>query len=115
MVFFDVIHCAMKSMIVFLLVHNERYMMPCLNKKIFGVECPGCGLQRSVNLLLHGEFLAAFKMYPAIYPMIFLAIFLTTNLFVKMRYSYFIKWFLIAVTVGTILISYLIKMNNLYN
>lgn len=48
----------------------EKYMLPCLNKKIFGFECMGCGLQRSASLILHGNFLDAFYMYPAIYTLI---------------------------------------------
>lgn len=41
--------------------------MPCMNKKIFGVECFGCGTQRSLALLLKGDFVGAFNMYPAIF------------------------------------------------
>ena len=47
----------------------EEYMLPCLNKKLFGVDCLGCGIQRALSLLIHGEFIAAFKMYPAIYTL----------------------------------------------
>ncbi|GAA3580159.1 DUF2752 domain-containing protein [Snuella lapsa] len=50
----------------------EDYMLPCLNKKLFGVECMGCGMQRSVSLLLQGHFTEAFHMYPAIYTLILL-------------------------------------------
>ena len=45
----------------------EEYMLPCMNKKIFGVECFGCGTQRSLALLLKGDFVGAFNMYPAIF------------------------------------------------
>ena len=45
----------------------EEYMIPCMNKKIFGVECFGCGTQRSLALLLKGDFVGAFNMYPAIF------------------------------------------------
>lgn len=48
----------------------DDYMIPCLNKKLFGMECMGCGLQRSVSLIIHGNFLDAFYMYPAIYTLI---------------------------------------------
>ncbi|MFA7446524.1 MAG: DUF2752 domain-containing protein, partial [Flavobacteriaceae bacterium] len=44
----------------------EDYMLPCMNKKLFGIDCMGCGIQRSVALLLRGEFVEAFYMYPAI-------------------------------------------------
>ena len=36
---------------VFLAKGIEEYMLPCLNKKLFGFECLGCGLQRSIVLL----------------------------------------------------------------
>ena len=93
----------------------KDYMLPCLNKKLFGIDCPGCGMQRSVHLLFHGEFLAAFKMYPAIYPIMALLLFLGTNLFVKFRYAYQIKLLLMLLTAATIITSYIIKMNHLFN
>jgi hypothetical protein len=42
-------------------------MFPCLSKTLFGLECLGCGFQRSLVLLLRGEFSAAFQMYPALF------------------------------------------------
>ena len=44
----------------------EKYMFPCLSKTLFGIECLGCGFQRSFILFLHGDFIASFKMYPAL-------------------------------------------------
>jgi hypothetical protein len=50
-------------------------MFPCLFKTLFGVECLGCGFQRSIFLLFQGDFSGAFKMYPAIYTsLLFLGI-----------------------------------------
>lgn len=48
----------------------EEYMIPCLSKKLFGIDCFGCGIQRSFVLLMQGEFESAFYMYPAIYSML---------------------------------------------
>lgn len=45
----------------------EEYMLPCMNKKLFGIDCFGCGTQRSLALLLKGDFIGAFNMYPAIF------------------------------------------------
>jgi len=45
----------------------EKYMFPCVSKTLFGVECLGCGFQRSLILLLNGEFAASFRMYPALF------------------------------------------------
>lgn len=50
----------------------EEYMLPCLNKKLLGFECFGCGIQRALALILDGEFVNAFYMYPAIYTLILL-------------------------------------------
>ncbi|WP_164914085.1 DUF2752 domain-containing protein [Aquimarina sediminis] len=85
-------------------------MLPCLNKKIFGVDCLGCGMQRAISLLCQGEFVAAFYMYPAIYPLILVLIFLGLNFFIKFRYDRLIKISLISITILTIIISYIIKM-----
>ncbi len=48
----------------------QDYMFPCVSKKLFGVECLGCGTQRALLLILKGDFAAAFEMYPAIYTTI---------------------------------------------
>ncbi len=45
-------------------------MIPCLNKKLFGVECLGCGTQRALLLVLKGDFSQAFHVFPAIYTTI---------------------------------------------
>ncbi|UOK41929.1 MULTISPECIES: DUF2752 domain-containing protein [Flavobacterium] len=49
----------------------EEYMLPCLSKKFLGIECFGCGTQRALVLVFKGEFTAAFKMFPAIYTLLF--------------------------------------------
>ena len=50
----------------------EKHMFSCYWKKNYGIECVGCGMQRSVILLLKGEFIDAFYMYPAIYSLLIL-------------------------------------------
>ncbi len=90
----------------------EEYMLPCLNKKYLGFECMGCGLQRSVALLLKGEFIEAFYMYPAIYPLIALLGFLMVNQFVTIKYANKTIIILAILTVATIIISYTIKMTH---
>ncbi|MEO0571350.1 MAG: DUF2752 domain-containing protein, partial [Bacteroidota bacterium] len=48
----------------------QDYMLPCATKQFLGFDCPGCGLQRSVLLLLQGDLIGAFYMYPAIFALI---------------------------------------------
>ncbi|MFY0715183.1 DUF2752 domain-containing protein [Seonamhaeicola sp. NFXS20] len=87
-------------------------MLPCLNKQLFGVECLGCGIQRSIALIFKGEFVEAFYMYPAIYNIFILLIFLIFNLFIKFKHDYKIKMGLIFLTVLIVVVSYLIKITH---
>ena len=59
----------------------EEFMLPCLNKQLFGIDCLGCGAQRALVLVFQGEFTAAFKMFPAIYTILTLLLFLSPILF----------------------------------
>jgi hypothetical protein len=88
----------------------EEYMLPCMNKKYLGFECMGCGIQRAIALLLRGEFIEAFLMYPAIYPLIGLLGFVILNQFRSIKYANFIIPGLAILTVGTIIVSYIIKI-----
>lgn len=90
----------------------EDYMLPCLNKKLLGVECMGCGMQRAIALIFQGEFAAAFQMYPAIYSLITLFLFIGINIFFKFKNSNKVIGALAILTVATIIISYIIKITN---
>lgn len=87
----------------------EDYMVPCMNKSLFGVECLGCGTQRALNLLIHGEFVEAFKMFPAIYTTLLFFLFLFLHFIDKSRsYHKLIIWLAIFNAV-IMIISYSIK------
>tara|TARA_R110000850_G_scaffold263772_2_gene392660 strand:+ start:378 stop:662 length:285 start_codon:yes stop_codon:yes gene_type:complete len=88
----------------------EDFMLPCLNKQIFGFDCMGCGLQRSLALIYHGEFLAAFKMYPAVFPLIALFIFIGLNIFFKFQHSNKIINTLAIITISIIIGSFTLKL-----
>lgn len=88
----------------------EEYMLPCLSKQVLGFDCPGCGLQRSVVLLLQGDFGAAFQMYPAIYAIMFLLGFLLVDHFVQIRHNNKITIFLMVSSVALILGNYILKL-----
>lgn len=88
----------------------EEYMLPCLTKTFFGFECPGCGAQRAVALLFHGEFLSAFKMYPAIYMLIPLFIFIGINFFFKFKHASKIISALAIISISIIIVSYIFKL-----
>ncbi len=99
----------MKTQLAILLLTAKDYMLPCISKRILGMDCPGCGLQRSVALLFEGDFLAAFKMYPAIYTIILLFGFLGLDYFLKIKHANKISIFLMISTVVLILTNYILK------
>lgn len=84
-------------------------MLPCLTKKFFGFECLGCGIQRSLMLLFKGEFMAAFVMYPAIYPLIGLGIYLFLGQFYQIKHESRITSILAILSVVMISLNYIIK------
>ena len=59
-------------------------MLPCAYKYFFGIDCPICGAQRSMLLLLQGNFIESFKIYPPL-------IFLLTLIFFAIAYLIFPK------------------------
>ena len=88
----------------------EDLLLPCLNKQIFGLDCYGCGGQRALLMVFRGDFIAAFKMFPAIYPLLLLLGFVLVNLVVKFKFDHIIKIGLILFTAAIILANYAIKM-----
>ena len=92
-----------------LLFFMEGYMLPCLNKTFFGIECPGCGAQRSISLLFQGEFVEAFQMYPATFTIIPLMGFLLADNFFNIKYGNKIIITLMVSSVVLILGNYILK------
>lgn len=93
----------------------EEFMLPCLNKKLFGFDCPGCGAQRALVLVFQGDFSAALKMYPAIYTLLLLLTFLIFNLFIKFKMDWHVKAGLIILNGAIIVAAYIYKMSFLIN
>lgn len=77
---------------------------------MFGIECPMCGFQRALLLLIQGDFIGSIKMYSPLLPILFLCCVtiiqkLKPNLIKRnflMRYSIFV--------LTVITTNYLIKL-----
>ncbi|WP_029036770.1 DUF2752 domain-containing protein [Salinimicrobium xinjiangense] len=93
----------------------EEFMLPCLNKQLFGLDCLGCGAQRALVMVFRGEFVAALKMFPAIYTILLLLGFLISNLFLKFKGDWYVKAGLIIVNALIIIGAYFYKMSFLIN
>jgi NADH:ubiquinone oxidoreductase subunit 3 (subunit A) len=93
-------------------LNTDDYLLPCLNKQLFGIECPGCGIQRSFVFLVKGDFTEAFYMYPAIYTLLLLGVILLLSIKVKFKKRKQILLTLTAINVVIILTSYVYKMTH---
>ena len=90
----------------------EKYMIPCLNKKLFGIDCLGCGTQRALVLILKGNFAEAFFQFPAIYTTLLFFGFLALHFIDKSRnYQKFIV-VLAIVNAIIMIVSYIYKMTH---
>lgn len=50
-------------------------MLTCPSKYFLGVDCPGCGAQRSAISLMHGDMADSLALYPGLIPfLLFLGI-----------------------------------------
>ncbi|MFZ6051173.1 DUF2752 domain-containing protein [Halocola ammonii] len=65
----------------------EEHMATCSTKSLTGLSCFGCGLQRSFVLLLKGDLVASFTMYPALIPFILLILFVPLHLWLKLKHG----------------------------
>lgn len=88
----------------------EQYMIPCLTKTLFGVNCFGCGFQRSLLLLLKGQLIEAFWMYPGIYPMIVFGILILLSKFYDSRYIQKGIHIFGILSIIVIIINYIVKL-----
>ena len=74
-------------------------LLPCPIKHFFHIDCPGCGLQRSILALLEGDLGKSLSLYPATILIFVLLIY--TALHLKFDFKHgaaIIKWGYIACT-----------------
>jgi hypothetical protein len=63
----------------------EDFMIPCFTKKLFGIECFGCGMQRSLLMVFKGNLQEAWNLYPAVFPFLIFISFLAISFVDKTR------------------------------
>lgn len=92
----------------------ENYMLPCMFKKMFGIDCIGCGIQRSFDLILNGEFVKAFAMFPAIYTILLFFIAIVFYIIDPKHRSHKVVISLAIINAIVMIVSYAYKMRFLY-
>jgi hypothetical protein len=90
----------------------ERNMFTCPSKKFLHLECPGCGLQRSVIALFRGDIQTSLGLYPATIPLLVLLGFVALHLRFDFRNgATVIKYLYIGVAV-IVFVFYIYKVLN---
>ena len=88
----------------------KNHLLTCPSKYFFHIDCPGCGLQRSIIALLEGDLGKSLALYPATIPMLMLLIYTALHLKINFKQgASIIKWGYIGCT-AIILISYICKI-----
>ena len=90
----------------------ENHQMPCFYKQCLGIDCPGCGMQTALLLLLKGSVLESIQTYPALLPILFLLSYLTLHLIFDFKKGAFVLKISFIFTVIIIVFSYIFKIIN---
>ena len=61
----------------------EHHLFSCFFKSYIGLECPGCGMQRSLIALLKGNINESLKYHAALIPFIITIVLLLIQLKIK--------------------------------
>jgi len=100
------IFCSLINLIDWL----QNHLIPCPLKTLTGIDCPGCGFQRSLILLLQGNLSKSWTLYPPTIPLISLFIFVAILYKIPVKNQSLIIKLLVIVVGNFVVISYFLKM-----
>lgn len=90
----------------------EKLMLPCVFKLLFEKDCPGCGLQRSIFLLLRGRLYDSVQMYWATIPILIMFVLLFVHIQRRLWWGSKMLVFLYALAGILIFCQYFYKLSN---
>ncbi len=84
-------------------------MLSCSWKEHLGIECPGCGAQRSFLELINGNFSESIRLFPALIPVIIT--FVLTLIIITKPNAFHPKWIVGAFSLSAFLMlsNWLVK------
>jgi len=88
----------------------ESHLQSCFYKKYLGIECPGCGMQRSFIELLKGNLWESIVMYPALIPTIIMIGFLFVQIILKFKNGGTYLKYLFIFNAVIIVLNYIYKL-----
>ena len=93
----------------------EQHLSPCFFKSHFNMECPGCGMQRSLIALLKGDVLESLHYHMALIPFIITISLLIVQLIIKHENGgKWVMWSFI-ITTGITVVQFIVKQIILFS
>jgi hypothetical protein len=93
----------------------QNHLLRCPFKYLTGIDCPGCGFQRSVIALVQGNLYKSFVLYPAAIPLLLFFAYGIADKYFKLDTSKnILKKTFFVITGAIILVSYGVKIWGLY-
>ena len=93
-----------------LLSYLEENLLSCTWKQNLGIDCLGCGMQRAIISILKGDFIEAFKMYPAIYTLFFMFIYLGLHIKFNFKRGSQILLYLFILNIVIMITNFILKI-----
>jgi hypothetical protein len=87
----------------------ENHTLPCFFKSNFGIDCPGCGMQRAFIALLKGEFYQSLCFHPGLIPFLLTIIVLFIQLKAKHPKGGIAVMWLFIFTSSVTVIQFIVK------
>jgi hypothetical protein len=85
-------------------------VLTCLSKQLFGVECPGCGIQRSALSFVRGNFIESLALFPALIPFVLFTVVGLLSLIKPLKINLKLVLFLAIFTFSMMVIHYVLKI-----
>lgn len=87
----------------------EQHLFTCFFKAHFGIECPGCGMQRALISLLKGNFAESLHYHAALIPFIFTILLLIGQIILKRdKGGTYVMWSFIL-TCAVMMVQFVIR------
>ena len=88
----------------------KEHMLPCVFVKYLGIECPGCGTQRSFIALLNGNFSESFAQNASLIPFLITIFFTICHLIFSYKSGARIIVILFSSTVAIMVGQFVMKL-----
>lgn len=87
----------------------QNHQLTCYYRQLSGIDCPGCGMQRSFIVLLRGNFMESFILYPALLPALFTLTLTALHLIFKFKNGAAAIKYSFIITMVIVTINYILK------